>query len=61
MSTNATFDRLGQEAKKIDYEMNGDKLGSVQCIKDLGVAIASNLKFSRQCKDAAGKATQSIR
>ncbi len=28
---------------------------SVQCVKDLGVMIAPNLKFSQQCKDAAGK------
>ncbi len=35
--------------------MNGTKLESVHCVKDLGVTIASNLKFSQQCKDAAGK------
>ncbi len=33
--------------------MNGVKFDSVHCIKDLGVSIASNLKFSRQSKDAA--------
>ncbi len=32
--------------QKFDYEMNGVKLDSVQCVKDLGVLIASNLKFS---------------
>lgn len=26
-----------------------------KCAKDLGVMIASNLKFSHQCKDASGK------
>ncbi len=36
--------------------MNGTKLESVQSVKDLGVTVASNLKFSQQCKDAAGKA-----
>ncbi len=36
--------------------MNGTKLESVQCVKDLGVTAASSLKFSQQCKDAAGKA-----
>ncbi len=35
--------------------MNGTKVESVQCVKDLGVMIASSLKFSQQCKDAAGK------
>ncbi len=36
--------------------MSGVKLESVHCVKDLGVTIASILKFSHQCKDAAGKA-----
>ncbi len=35
--------------------MNGTKLESVQCVKDLGGTVASSLKFSQQCKDAAGK------
>ncbi len=38
--------------------MNGVKLDSVQCVKDLGVSVASNIKFSQQCKDAAGKANR---
>ncbi len=40
---------------KFEYEMRGVKLKSVQCVKDLGVKIASNLKFSQQCIDAANK------
>ncbi len=40
--------------------MNGTKLESVQCVRDLGVTIASNLKFSQQCKDAAGKANRML-
>ncbi len=40
--------------------MNGVKLDSVQCVKDLGVSIASNLKFSQQCKDAADKANRML-
>ncbi len=36
--------------------MRGVKLKSVQCIKDLEVKIASNLKFSEQCIDAANEA-----
>ncbi len=35
--------------------MNSMKLKSVHCVKDLGVTIVSNLKFSQQCKEAAGK------
>ncbi len=48
------------KSEKFNYEMNGVKLDSVQCVKDLGVSIASNLKFSRQCKDAAGKAKRML-
>ncbi len=38
--------------------MSGEKLESVHCVKDLGVTIMSNLKFSQQCKDATGKANR---
>ncbi len=55
MSTNVTFYMWVQEIK-IYYEMNCIKLNSIQCVNDLGFSIASNLKFSQQCKDAAGKA-----
>ncbi len=40
--------------------MRGVKLKSVQCVKDLGVKIASNLKFSQQCIDAANKANRML-
>ncbi len=42
--------------------MNGTKVESVQCVKNLGVTIiiASSLKFSQQCKDAAGKANRML-
>ncbi len=40
--------------------MRGVKLKSVQCVKDLGVKIASNLKFSQQCVDAANKANRML-
>ncbi len=46
--------------QKLDYEKNGVKLDSVQCVKDLDVSIASNLKFSQQCKDAASKADKML-
>ncbi len=41
--------------QKFDYEMNVVKLDRVQCVKNLGVSSASNLKFSQQCKNAASK------
>ncbi len=40
--------------------MNDTKLESVQCVKDLGVTVASTLKFSQQCKDAAGKVNRML-
>ncbi len=40
--------------------MFGVKLRSVQCAKDLGVNIASNLKFSQQCNGAASKADRML-
>ncbi len=51
---------VGTRYQKFDYEMNGVKLDSVQCVKDLSVSIASNLKFSQQCKDAASKANRML-
>ncbi len=40
--------------------MSGKKLESVHCVKDLGVTITSNLKFSKQCKEAVGKANRML-
>ncbi len=48
--------QVGTRSQKFDYEISGTRLESVQCVKELGVPIASSLKFSQQCKDAAGKA-----
>ncbi len=65
--------QVGTRNKKFDYEMCGVKiksvhsfkdlgvtLKSVQCVKDLVVKIASNLKFSQQCIDAANKANRML-
>ncbi len=40
--------------------MSGVKLESVQCVKDLDVTIALNVKFSQQYKDASGKANRKL-
>ncbi len=40
--------------------MNGTKLESVQYMQDLGVTLQSSLKFSQQCRDAAGKANRML-
>ncbi len=58
MSTNATFCKLAQ--KKKEYEMKGTKLERVQCVKDFGVSVTPNLKFSQQCKEAADKANRML-
>ncbi len=47
---------VGTRNKEFHYEMNGAKLDSAQYVKDIGVSIASNLKFSQQSKDAEGNA-----
>ncbi len=40
--------------------MNCTKIEGLQCVEDLGVTIASSLKFSQQCKKAAGKANRML-
>ncbi len=50
--------QVGTRNHKFEYEMNGTKLESVQCVEDLSVTIASSLIFSQQCADAAGKANR---
>ncbi len=52
--------QVGTRNLKYDSEMSGEKLESVHCVKDLGVMNASNLKFSQQCKEAAGKANRML-
>ncbi len=49
------YSTMGTRNLKYDYEMSCEKLESVHCVKDLGVTIASNLRVSQQCKEAAGK------
>ncbi len=52
--------QVGTRYKKFDYEMRGVKLKSVQCVKDLGVKIASNLKFLQRYVDAANNANRML-
>ncbi len=51
---------MGTRNLKYDYEMSGEKLESVHCVKDLGVTITSKLKFSQQYNEAAGKANRML-
>ncbi len=52
--------QVGTRNKKSDYEMRGVKLKSIQCVKNLGVKITSNLKFPQQCSNAANKANRML-
>ncbi len=52
--------QVGTRKKEIEYEMNGTKLESVQCVRDLDVSIMSSLKFSQQCKGATDKANRML-
>ncbi len=52
--------QVGTRNLKYDYEMSGEKLESIHCVKDLGVTITLNLKFIQQCKEAAGKANRML-
>ncbi len=52
--------QVGTRSLKYDYKMSSEKLESVHCVKDLGVTITSNLKFSQQFKEAAGKVNRML-
>ncbi len=39
---------IGSKNRKMDYEISGVKIKSVVSVKDLGVTVTSNLKFSQQ-------------
>ncbi len=50
----------GTRNQNYECEMSGVKLESAQCVKDLGVTVASNLKFSLHCKEAACKGNRML-
>ncbi len=39
--------QVGTRNLKYDYEVSSEKLKRVHCVKDLGVMITLNLKFSQ--------------
>ncbi len=43
------------EIKKKAHEMCAVKIKSVHSVKDLGVTVTSNIKFSQQCNEAVKK------
>ncbi len=52
--------QIGSKSRKIDYEMCGIKIKSIQSVKDFGVTVSSNHKFSQQCNDAVQKANMML-
>ncbi len=48
--------QVGNRNIKNDYVMHGSKIKSVRSVKDLGITVASNLKFSQQCNESIKKA-----
>ncbi len=51
---------IGSINRKTDYEVCSIKIKSVQSVKDLGVTVSSNLKFSEQCNEAVKKANRML-
>ena len=51
---------VGTRNQKFDYDLCGTQIESVLSVKDLGVTVESNLKFSKQCKEAAAKANRML-
>ncbi len=54
------FTNWHKKLKKTEYQITVSKLESVQCVRDLGIKIASSLTYFQQCKDAAGKANRML-
>ncbi len=52
--------QAGSRSIKNDYEMRGVKIKSVHSVKDLGVTVTFNLKFSQQCNESVIKANRMI-
>ncbi len=50
----------GSKNRKVDCEMCGIKIKSVQRVKDLDVTVSSNLKLSQQCNEAVKKANRML-
>ena len=44
---------LGHHNPKSEYLMDGSKLGTTECERDIGVLVSDNLKPSQQCRKAA--------
>ena len=52
--------QVGNLNQKFHYDMMGQQLNSISSVKDLGVVISQNLKFSQQCNEAVSKANRML-
>ena len=52
--------QIGNLNNRFKYDMSGQQLNSTTSIKDLGVIVSNNLKFSQQCNEAAKKANRML-
>ena len=47
---------FGRRNQNFKYHMNGVQLSQVDCERDIGVCVKSNLKPTQHCKESAGRA-----
>ncbi len=52
--------QIGSKNRKMDYEMCGVKVKSVQWVKDLGVTVPFSLKCAQQCNEAVKEANRML-
>ena len=51
---------IGNRNKGYEYEMRGQKINTSTSVKDLGITVTRDLKFSQQCSEAAKKANRML-
>ena len=52
--------QMGTKIHNYEYETSRIKFEKVQCVIYVSVTIMTNLKFSKHCKDATGKANRML-
>ena len=51
---------VGNSNNRYEYEMNGRKINTSNSVKDLGITLSRDLKFSQHCSEAAKKANRML-
>ena len=52
--------QIGYQNKKYKYDMLGKPITVTPCVRDLGITLTTNLKFSQHCNEAAKKANRML-